>query len=282
MKYKKRIRPNWDNILYVQEKLGRKLRREKKSYVDYVKMVTGELLENSLKYYMKHNIKKPITFTFNNSADTTISIKDQIIFDEDADVVIDHIDTINASVNPYNLFIERLQEILDNRIKGESRLGLLRIANDGGYGLSYVKMDNKISIYAKKSRIGENREMKSLEYGDLKIEVNVLDSHIKVSWIGKCRTLNPEHILDTYLLKLSRFAAGKRLVVAFDNLESMNSSTVPPLLTFIKTLEDNSTESLFLYDDSEDWQRASFKPLSVIAGGYKYVKIKAMSTHNMI
>ena len=57
----------------------------------------------------------------------------------------------------------------------------------------------------------------------------------------------------------------------------MNSSTIPPLLTFIKDLEESTTDATFLYNDEKDWQRASFKPLSIIAGRYKNIIIKPTS-----
>lgn len=276
------MKPKWDNIHQVQEKLGKKLKGQEKGYIDSVKMVAGELLENSVKYYMKKGIKKPVEFYFSNNDGIIICIKNQIVEKEDIEPFIELIERIDKSLNPYNLFIERLQEILDNRIKGESKLGLLRVASDGGYHLSYNYEKNKLSIYAKKSKQGEDVKMKVLEYEDLKIDVTEVDNVVKVSWIGKCRTLNPEHILDTYLAQLTQFVKGKKLIVTFDKLDSMNSSTVPPLLTFIKTLEENCIESQFLYNDQEDWQRASFKPLSVIAGRYEYVKIKAINYHEIV
>ncbi len=282
MKFKKKMKPKWDNIHLIQEKLGKKLKGQEKGYIDSVKMVAGELLENSVKYYMKRGIKRTIEFYFSNNDGIIICIKNQIVEKEDLEPFTELIERINKSLNPYNLFIERLQEILDNRIKGESKLGLLRVASDGGYQLSYNYEKDKLSIYAKKSRQGEDVRMKALEYEDLKIDVTEVDNVVKVSWIGKCRTLNPEHILDTYLAQLTQFVKGKKLVVTFDKLDSMNSSTVPPLLTFIKTLEENCIESQFLYNDQEDWQRASFKPLSVIAGRYEHVKIKAITYHEIV
>lgn len=282
MKYSKKVKPNWNNIFIIQDKLGLKLRKHEKGYIDSIKMVAGELLENSVKYYMKKGIKKSIEFHFSDKDGVIISIHNQLIEPDDARIVTKLIDRINSSINPYTLFIDRLQEILDNRIKGESRLGLLRVASDGGYILGYKQHGDRFNIYAKKSKIGEEPQMKSLIYEDLTIEVTEKDSHVNVSWIGKCRTLNPENILDTYLAQVSQFVKGKKVIVTFDRLDSMNSSTVPPLLTFIKTLEENSVESVFLYDDREDWQRASFKPLSVIAGRYKNIVIKAISSHENV
>lgn len=282
VKFKKKIKPVWGNIHIIQEKLGKKLNKHDKGYVDSVKMVAGELLENSVKYYMNKGINKPIEFCFNNYNGLEISIKNQKIEKEDFEAVTELLDRINDCLNPYDLFIERLQEILDNRVKGESKLGLLRIASDGGYLLDYETNKDTISIYARKRNNGSVVNMKSLIFEDLKIEVAQVDELVRVAWIGKCRTLNPENILDTYLAKLVEFSLGKKIIVTFDKLESMNSSTVPPLLTFIKTLEENKIQGQFLYDDNEDWQRASFKPLSVIAGRYKHIKITPIKNHEFV
>ncbi|MGL1892800.1 MAG: hypothetical protein OCD02_14305 [Spirochaetaceae bacterium] len=277
MKYKKRMKPQWNNIHLVQEALGKKLKKHDKGYIDSVKMVSGELLENSVKYYMKKKIKRPIEYRFSNNNGIEISICNQEIEHDDMQTVVTLFEKIKKSKKPYDLFLDRLQEILDNRIKGESKLGLLRIASEGGYNLDYKYKDKSFTICANKSAIAKEITMKSLEYEDLKIEVTTLDTYVKVAWIGKCRTLNPENILDTYLAKLTQFSKGHKIVVTFDLLESMNSSTVPPLLTFIKDLEENGIDSTFLFDDNEDWQRASFKPLSIIAGRYKNIKIRPFS-----
>lgn len=278
MKLKKRMSPKWGNIHLIQDKLEKKLKNHDKGFVDNLKMVSGELLENSVKYYMKNNIRKSINFTFYHDEEVIISIRDQWVLEEDIREITESIDKINNSRDPYGLFLERLQEILDNRVKGESRLGLLRIASEGGFTLSYKFNNGKLSITAQKKITKEEFGMLPLDYEDLKIEVTDFEEYIKVDWIGKCRTLNPESILDNYLAKLTQHAIGKKVFVSFDSLESMNSSTVPPLLTLIKTLEENKTESLILYNEDEDWQRASFKPLTVIASRYQYVKIKPSSS----
>lgn len=281
MKYKKRMRPKWRNIHKLQDSLDRKFKNRDKAFRDRLKMVAGELLENSVKYYMAKSIKKSIEFKVECNRELIISIVNQRIYSEDLCFLNSNIDKINSSESPYNLFIDRLQEIMDNRKVGESRLGLLRIASEGGFKLSCNYVRDRVSIYARKALESVGGLMEPLLYEDLKIDISEEDDHIRISWKGKCRTLNPEHTLDTYLAKLTKSVRGKRLVVFFDELESMNSSTVPPLLTFIKSLDEDGTESLFLYDDNEDWQRASFKPLAVIAGKYRYITIKPVSNFDV-
>lgn len=277
MIYKKKVKPNWNNIHIIQEQLGKMLKNYELGYIDSVKMVTGEFLENSVKYYMNKGICKKIEFYFSNDDGVLISIKNQDIEVEDLSPLVELIDKINSNPNPNDLYIDRLKEILDNRVKGESKLGLLRVVSDGGYSLSYNLNNDKLNISAVKNAVGDKMHMKKLVYEDLTIEVNDIGDYIDVAWIGKCRTLNPEHILDTYLKKVSEFVKGKKVIVSFEQLDSMNSSTIPPLLTFIKDLEESSTDATFLYNDEKDWQRASFKPLSIIAGRYKNIVIKPTS-----
>lgn len=278
MKYQKKMSPKWENIGKVQDRIGWLLKDRDKGFTDSIKMVAGELLENSVKYYANHNIRKRIDFNLTITDKIVISIKDQVLVDNtDVEELCRLIERINISTNVYNMFYDRLQAIFDNRKKGESKLGLLRIASEGGLNLDYKIIDNNISIYAQKAiRTGEI-SMEPLNYEDLKIEVVNFDTYIKVSWSGKCRALNPEHILDDYLEKLNSYATGTKLVVNFDKLESMNSSTVPPLLTFIKNLESSKIHTVFEYNIDEDWQRASFKPLAIITGKFTYVKIRPSS-----
>lgn len=278
MKLKKNMSPKWSNIHLVQDKIEKRLIGEDKGFIDNVKMVAGELLENSVKYYMKHGKRRAIKFCLYRDDNITISITGQWVMKEDIDIVKGHIDRINNSLSPSNLFLERLQEILDNRIKGESRLGLLRVASEGGFSLGYKIKNGKLTIIAEKTAKKEEIGMLPLIYEDLTIEVSEQEDYVDVSWQGRCRTLNPENILDTYLAKLTQYVRGKKVYISFEKLKSMNSSTVPPLLTLIKTLEENKTETLLIYDDGEDWQRASFRPLSIIVGSYDFVKIKPVSS----
>ncbi|OQY40398.1 MAG: hypothetical protein B6229_01875 [Spirochaetaceae bacterium 4572_7] len=278
MKYRIKMKPKWDNIGKIQEKLGKKIKNRDEEFINNIKMVTGELLENSVKYYSKHNISNRIDFNFSLTDKVTISINNQIITkNKDIGSLYLLIDEINLCTNVYDMFYDRLQVILDNRKTGESKLGLLRIASEGNFKLSYKKHNNEISIYAKKKVSTGVINMESLNYEDLNIEVLDLNTHIKVSWSGKSRTQNPENILDDYLAKLSKYSIGTKMVINFDKLESMNSSTIPPLLTFIKNLEENNIHAVFEYNVNKDWQRASFKPLTVITSKFNYVKIRPSS-----
>ena len=115
--------------------------------------------------------------------------------------------------------------------------------------------------------------MKSLVTKDLTIKPETRDGKIFIIWLGRSREMNPETILDPYLDDVVACAAESELIVDFSNLESMNSSTVPPILSFIKNLEKSNVTTKILYNGNLQWQRASFIPLSAIIKNYTYIEV---------
>lgn len=118
--------------------------------------------------------------------------------------------------------------------------------------------------------------MKSLESEGLKIEAAEDNGKVTLTWKGKSRNMTPELILDPYFAEIIPNLTGKVLTVDFSQLQTMNSSTVPPILSFIRNLEEKQIQTEVKYDCCLGWQCASFIPLSTIIRNYKYVKIEAI------
>ncbi len=119
--------------------------------------------------------------------------------------------------------------------------------------------------------------MKELLCGKLNIIIEEENNIVRMTWLGESREINPSSFLDSYLKEFARQIKdypGKNMVVDFSKLHTMNSSTVKPILLFIRLLELESINSEILYDDKSSWQRASFITLAAITRFYKFVKIK--------
>lgn len=119
--------------------------------------------------------------------------------------------------------------------------------------------------------------MKELLCGKLNIILEEENNIIKMTWLGESREINPSSFLDPYLKEFAeqiKNNPGKSMIVDYSKLHTMNSSTVKPILFFIRLLEQESIHSEILYDDKSSWQRASFLTLAAITKFYKFVKIK--------
>jgi len=95
-----------------------------------------------------------------------------------------------------------------------------------------------------------------------------------ITWIGKSEDRDPSAVLNPYLEGLIEKIKGKELEIDFQKLEYMNSSTVPPVIGFIKLLNSENITSVVYYDKNSKWQSASFKALETIACTLKSITIE--------
>ncbi len=147
------IKPTWHLVKEVQEKTE-KFMQEKKMSSDIIEvsvMCSTELIENAVKYGAEKPDGSSIDFDLQATDDTVeIIVSNGYHDDQDLKNVIKHIDKIKASEDPAALYIERLQELLDNPKPGVSQLGLYRIAYEGGFTLDYRHSDMALTIIAKR------------------------------------------------------------------------------------------------------------------------------------
>ncbi len=118
--------------------------------------------------------------------------------------------------------------------------------------------------------------MKELLCGKLNIIVEEESNKVNMTWLGESREINPSSFLDPYLTDVVNQIENKGkkpLTVDFTKLHTMNSSTVKPILLFIKALEEKGVKAELFYNDKLSWQRASFLALAAITRNYKNVKI---------
>ena len=54
----------------------------------------------------------------------------------------------------------------------------------------------------------------------------------------------------------------------------MNSSTVPPIIQFLKKLNTNEVKTLITYNADSKWQAASFKALETFSGILNFITVK--------
>lgn len=115
--------------------------------------------------------------------------------------------------------------------------------------------------------------MKDFSSGELTIKIENANNEVIMNWIGKSRDRTPGQILMPYFEEIVKELEGKKIKMDFRNLDTMNSSTVPPIVRFVKNLEDNGIETEILYDKTIEWQKASFKALETVTGRFKNISI---------
>ena len=272
----KTIHPTVKNLKKIDIWLEKKL----KSYDDELRssilMAGIELLENALKYHMDNHLSQKIIFQIIISETVEIIVTNRLKGTDDAKVIIDHISKINHGADPREQYMYRLKEIMENRVYGESQLGLLRIAGEGNFSIQYNLTENSLTVIARKYYNYErNSAMDSLITKDFSIIIKKNDP-LEVIWTGKSRDLNPSLLIDKYLDNLITQLLDKDILVDFSTMEALNSSTIPPILTFLSNLEKRRIRAKIQYSKDIYWQRASFKPLAVLTRDFVFVKIQAI------
>ncbi|MBN2547147.1 MAG: hypothetical protein JXB50_15200 [Spirochaetes bacterium] len=143
------ITPAWEVVKNIEDKI-RNLFHPEDSEIFYSTIMTvSELIENAVKYGSASATSKSININFVADTKNIIVIVSNPVDDEGrVKMVKNHIERINASKDPQHLYIERLQELLENPHSKNSQLGLYRIVYEGGFNLSYGYENNILTIKA--------------------------------------------------------------------------------------------------------------------------------------
>lgn len=119
--------------------------------------------------------------------------------------------------------------------------------------------------------------MKNFSSGDLRISVNGMNGmggRVRMMWNGRSTDREPGRQLTPYFNGLLDELEGRGLLISFQGLEYMNSSTVTPIIQFLKNLNERNIETRVAYDGRSKWQRASFRALSGLAMMMKHVTVE--------
>jgi hypothetical protein len=94
-----------------------------------------------------------------------------------------------------------------------------------------------------------------------------------IVWKGKSEARDPSALINPYLNDIFDKLKGKDLEMIFTELQYMNSSTVPPIIQFIKKLEEGKVKAVIKYSKDSKWQIASFKALETIVRTMENIKV---------
>ncbi len=116
--------------------------------------------------------------------------------------------------------------------------------------------------------------MKSFARGELKISLKGNGRRVYMSWNGRSAERDPATLLNPYLEGLLDEIQNRELLIAFQELQFMNSSTVSPIIRFLKKLNERQVDTRITYDGRSKWQSASFKALNGLAMMMKHITVE--------
>ncbi len=101
----------------------------------------------------------------------------------------------------------------------------------------------------------------------LTITVDENDTSIKVIWKGKSIDREPSKFISPILVEVldSAYSLNKRIVMDFQELTYMNSSTVTPIIKILERARKSVNKISIFYQKKTKWQELSFSALKIFS-----------------
>jgi len=115
--------------------------------------------------------------------------------------------------------------------------------------------------------------MKELNEGKLEIKVNEGADRTVLTWVGHSDAQEPARFLTPYLTELIENFSGGEILMDFSELSYMNSSTISPIIQFLKMADSKGIKTTLEYKGGSVWQNASFRALETLSGVMKNISI---------
>lgn len=112
----------------------------------------------------------------------------------------------------------------------------------------------------------------------LTIEVIENESTIDVNWEGKSIDREPSKFVSPILVKVLEMASAlnKRIIMDFQSLSYMNSSTITPIIKILDRVKNGMTKITITYQKTLKWQELNFSALEVFRTEDNRLEIKGL------
>ena len=112
----------------------------------------------------------------------------------------------------------------------------------------------------------------------LEVEVEEKGQTIVTKWTGKSVDRNPSEFIVPILTNLLERENGiaKKIVLDFQQLDYMNSSTITPIIKILERAKRGNVQLVVEYNKGLKWQDLSFSALKIFQTKDKRVEIKGL------
>jgi len=112
----------------------------------------------------------------------------------------------------------------------------------------------------------------------LKIQVVEHETSIDVKWEGKSIDREPSKFISPILVKVLEMASAlnKRIIMDFQSLSYMNSSTITPIIKILDRAKKGMTKITIFYRKSLKWQELNFSALEIFRTKDNRLEIKGL------
>ncbi|MBW2656817.1 MAG: hypothetical protein JRC59_03805 [Deltaproteobacteria bacterium] len=112
----------------------------------------------------------------------------------------------------------------------------------------------------------------------LTIQVVEHENSIDVNWKGKSVDREPSKFISPILVKVLEMAGdlNKRIIMDFQNMSYMNSSTITPIIKILEKAKSGMTKITIFYQKSLKWQELNFSALEIFKTKDNRLEIKGL------
>ena len=135
----KTISPTWNTISMIADQVEASMLGKDSNLVSGTVTVLTELIENAVKYGESIPEKKDSNIELHLEIDegkVQIFISNYVRNNNNLKAFKEHVDKINKTNDPESLYVERLNELMNESKFEESQLGLYRISFEGKFDLT--------------------------------------------------------------------------------------------------------------------------------------------------
>lgn len=121
-------------------------------------------------------------------------------------------------------------------------------------------------------------KLKKYTHNFLTIKVVEHEDTIDVKWEGKSTDREPAKFISPILVKVLEMAGGlnKRIIMDFQSLAYMNSSTITPIIKILERAKNGMTKITIFYQKSMKWQELNFSALEIFGTKDNRLEIKGL------
>jgi hypothetical protein len=101
---------------------------------------------------------------------------------------------------------------------------------------------------------------------------------VTIYWVGECDFRNPSEVLNPTFTNFLKGLDGRRLVLNFCELAFMNSSSVSPILSFLKGAVAKGIPVQLIYNGKLSWQRTTATSMRTLANSLKTLTVSLQSS----
>ena len=120
--------------------------------------------------------------------------------------------------------------------------------------------------------------LKKYTHNFLTIKVVEHEASIDVKWEGKSTDREPSKFISPILVKVLEMASelNKRIIMDFQSLSYMNSSTITPIIKILDRAKKGMTKITIFYQKSMKWQELNFSALEIFRTKDNRLEIKGL------